>query len=360
MHGVVTVVALGSCLCIHPAFAHHSVAAEFDPGLQGELEGEITQVWYTNPHIRYRLEVASDTGEREAWELQAGNVTTLRRADWFEDTLQVGDRITVYGDLGRRGAKKLRIEEVVLADGRKISPRRENVQEERSTIRASATRNYGYTSAGNDYPIDITGPWRNDYRWRVTVDDLEPKPTPFTPEGRRLFDSTEPWHDDALRCVALGLPRVFGSPYNMDIVDAGSHYLMVYVEHNMPRRIWMDGRSAPPNMPATSMGFSLGRWEGEDLVIETSHLRPGWLDGSGLPMAGEDTRIVERYEFSQDRLSIERTMTIYDPYYTEPVVRRRASARGDSVDITEQAACDPDSYYRDLDASGRLQEHFQR
>ena len=88
----------------------------------------------------------------------------------------------------------------------------------------------------------------------------------------------------------------------MDIVDAGNHYLMVYLEHNTPRRIWMDGRMPPADTPATPMGFSVGRWEDEALVIETTHLSPAWLDGSGLPMAGDGTRIVERYEFADDRL----------------------------------------------------------
>src|SRR5690606_11584917 len=141
--------------------------------------------------------------------------------------------------------------------------------------------------------------------------------------GRRVFEATEAWHDDALRCVALGLPRVFGSPYDMEIVDAGSHYLFVHVEHNTPRRVYMDGRAAPPGLPSTPMGFSVGRWEGNVLVIETTHLSSSWLDGSGLPMSGEGTRIVERYEAADDRLSMTRTMTIHDPYYTEPLVRRR-------------------------------------
>jgi hypothetical protein len=41
-------------------------------------------------------------------------------------------------------------------------------------------------------------------------------------------------------------------------------------------------------------------------------------------------------------------------------VRRRFSARGDNLALTEQAPCDPDSYYRDLASSGRLDEHFGR
>jgi uncharacterized protein DUF6152 len=344
----------------HPVWAHHSVAAEFDTAQQAELKGEITQVWFSNPHVRYRLTVTNADGSKEDWELQGGNVTNLLRQNWTAESLRAGDRVTASGDLGRDGAKKLRIREVVTADGNVVPARNRPPAANRDTILASTDRNYGYAAHSREYPIDITGPWRNDYKWRVTVDDLEPKPTPFTAEGKRLFAATQPWHDPALRCVAPGLPRIFGAPYNVDIVDAGSHYLIVYVEHNTPRRVWMDGRAASLNTPATPMGFSVGKWEGEALVVETTHLAPGWLDGSGLPMSGEGTRVVERYEFSADRLSIARTMTIYDPYYSAPLIRRRFAARGDDLSITEAAPCDPDSYYRDLSASGRLQEHFDR
>jgi len=122
----------------------------------------------------------------------------------------------------------------------------------------------------------------------------------------------------------------------------------------------MDGRTPPPDQQPSPMGFSVGRWDGATLIVETTHLSPGWLDGSGLPMSG-DTRIEERYEVSADRLSIARTMTIHDPvYYTAPLVRQRHSARSDTMRIVEQAPCDPDSYYRDLAAGGRLEEHFER
>jgi hypothetical protein len=356
-----------------PASSHHSVAAEFETDSTGQLEGEITRVWFTNPHVRYRLTVRNDDGSTEDWELQGGNVTNLRRQGWVEDSVRVGDRVTASGALGRNGAKKLNIRELVTADGRRVpQPPAARAggaggrggagagRGGRGAVNASAATDYGYDSGGNAYPVDITGGWRNDYRWRVTVDDLEPKPTPFTAEGRRIFDATEPWHDPSLRCVAPGLPRIFGAPYNADIVDAGNHYLMIYLEHNTPRRIWMDGRAPPPDTPSTPMGFSVGRWEDGALVVETTHLAAAWLDGSGLPMSGEGTRIVERYVPGEDGLTLDRTMTVYDPYYTEPLVRQRYSARDDNTDLTEQAACDPDSYYRDLAASGRLEEHFDR
>src|SRR5690606_10658216 len=104
-------------------------------------------------------------------------------------------------------------------------------------------------------------------------------------------------------------------------------------------RVWMDGRSPPESTPDSTLGFSVGHWEGRTLVIETTHLLPAWLDGSGLPMSGDGTRVVERYDYGADGLAVDRTMTIYDPkYYTQPLVRKRGSARDDNADITEQAA----------------------
>ena len=85
---------------------------------------------------------------------------------------------------------------------------------------------------------------------------------------------------------------------------------------------------------------------------------PAWLDGSGLPMKGDGTRVVERYDYAADALSVERTITIHDPYYAQPLVRKRGSARDDNVDFGEQGACDPDSFYRDLRELGRLDQHL--
>lgn len=341
-----------------PAQAHHSFAAEFDANATAELKGTIAQVWWNNPHVRYRLTTKSADGSTQDWELQAASITSLQQLGWTQSTLKMGDEVNVSGQLGRDGAKKLYVRSITRADGTKLATGRDSTNEDRDQVHATPGKNYGYGGARNNYPVDISGAWRNLYKFRLTVDDLEPKPTPFTAEGRRVFEATDHYEDPALRCRPLGLPRMFGAPYPMEIVDAGDHYLFIYVEHNTPRKIWMDGRKAPSDTPESSLGFSVGHWEGNVLVIETTHLAPGWLDGSGLPMSGPGTRTVERYVLSADKLAIDRTMTIYDPYYTQPLVRKRGSARDDNVDIGEQSACDPDSYYRDLRDLGRLDRHL--
>ena len=352
--------AVGGSLVVPTADAHHSFAAEFDPDSRGSVSGRITRVQFTNPHVRYRLDVVNDAGDTEQWELQMSSVTTLRGANWFRDTIVVGDQITAEGQLGRNGSHKLFIRQLRKSDGSVLSTSSGRAGEtDPADLDVDDGSVFAYGKLNEDAPFDISGSWRNSYKFRVTVDDLEPKPTPFTAAGRAQFESTDHYDDYALRCMSLGLPRLFGSPYNMEIVDAGSHYVVLHVQNNLPRRVYMDGRSVPVNYQPTSNGFSVGRWEGEELVIETTHLLPGWLDGSGLPMSGEGTRIIERWSFDDRQVAMDRVMTIHDPYYSEPLVRRRGSARGFDVEVVEQASCDPDGYYRDLLESGQLDERLR-
>lgn len=242
------------------------------------------------------MEVTGEDGSVIEWDIQTTSVTSLRRVGWGPDTLTVGEVVRVWGDLGHGDSRKLFMRGMQKADGSEYLPTGPiRTRAERNRINASTDRQYGYAKVNPDHPFDISGPWDNGYKFQLTVDDLEPKPTPFTPEGERIFDAIEPWHDEVLRCIPLGLPRTFGSPYAMEIVDAGTHYLIVHEQNNMPRWIWMNSRTLPDGLAASSMGFSIGHWEGDVLIIETTNLTAGTLDGSLLPMSGDGTRIVERW-----------------------------------------------------------------
>jgi hypothetical protein len=106
----------------------------------------------------------------------------------------------------------------------------------------------------------------------------------------------------------------------------------------------MDGRSHPPadELEPTFMGHSIGKWEGDTLVVDTVGLRnEPWLDGRG-HVSSKQMRIVERYQrLDQDTLKVE--LTIIDPIaFTKPWVRT-GYRRLRTWDLAEDMRCWPGS-----------------
>jgi hypothetical protein len=336
-----------------PATAHHSFSTEFTDDVVHTIEGELTRVWWRNPHVRYEVTVANEDGTETVWELQTNATTSLVPIGWTRESLEVGDRVTVEGAGARSGAPKLYVNYIQIEGGERLVARGGGQVNRRTEYATSEP----FRANPEAYPVDITGVWNNSFGFRVTVDDLEPKPYPFTEEGRRLYEANQAGHDPALRCVPVGTARTFGGPRGMQIFDAGGFYLFVYEAGDEHRWIFMDGREPPENTPLSYTGFSVGHWEDRELVIETTHLLPVWLDGSGLPMSGEETRLVERWSFNEDGSEASRIMTIHDPLYTEPLVRTRGSKRAE-FQIQEES-CDPDSFYEDVFERGELGAYFE-
>jgi hypothetical protein len=342
------VFAAGSARIVH---AHHAFATEFEANLEGEVQGEVTRVWWQNPHIRYDVAMKMPDGSTEVWALlPPGNLPTYRRENWTEQTIQVGYTVRASGNLGREGAKKLYATCIDVGSGPEKGRQLGRCVNAGTVSQVTADPDVDYTVTPKDYAVDISGYWDNRYKFTVTVDDFQPKPMPLTAAAKAIYDGRKFGDDHVLRCLPAGLPRIFGSPYPMQIVDAGTHYLMIFLQDNTPRRVWMDGRSPPAEQPPTSMGFSKGTWEDRTLVIETTMLTPGWLDGSGYPMSGgDDTRIVERWTVAADGLTMERTMTVHDALYTAPLVRARGSQRGDAtIGLIESEPCDARPFYDEL------------
>jgi hypothetical protein len=102
--------------------AHHSFAAEFDYDAMGTIEGEVIEVLFVNPHVRYFVAVVDAAGNEVIWDTQTSSVNTLLRYGWTEDLIQLGARIKLTGNLGRDNTRKLWIREAVLADGTVIRP----------------------------------------------------------------------------------------------------------------------------------------------------------------------------------------------------------------------------------------------
>jgi hypothetical protein len=103
------------------AFAHHSFAAEYDDKKVITLKGVVTKFEWTNPHVRFYIDVKDDKGNVTNWDLELMSVNTLTRAGWSRHALNVGDEVVVSAYMAKDGSKRGNARgSVTLADGRKI------------------------------------------------------------------------------------------------------------------------------------------------------------------------------------------------------------------------------------------------
>ena len=149
---------------------------------------------------------------------------------------------------------------------------------------------------------------------------------PFQPWARALHASriANPLEPHT-RCKPSGGPRVFLTPYGVEIVEIQDLKRILIFDVGGPhsfRTIYMDGRAHPKNFAPTYYGHSVGRWEGDTLVVDTVGFNERfWFDRSGLPHTNQ-LHTIERFtRIHLDTVRYE--LTIDDPgAYTAPFTGR--------------------------------------
>jgi hypothetical protein len=168
-------------------------------------------------------------------------------------------------------------------------------------------------------------------------------------------------------CVGSGMPGVMLSlvSYPIEIVQTPSRLLMVAELETQVRRVFIDGRERPANTFPTNLGYSLGTWDGDALVIDTELFEEWPLRPWPRSM---DAHIVERlYLTTMDNISARRTgflaevapplnddvlvvdITITDPAYYDAPQRRVAYYQRMPDDATSEYACSQGLWYDELE-----------
>jgi len=112
---VAATVILGGALTAGSAIAHHSFAAEFNRQQPVELQGIVTKVEWTNPHVWVYINVRDEeSGEMVNWGGEFGPPHGLQRRGWRRDTLSIGTRVTVNDFLARNGSKRVNVDTITL------------------------------------------------------------------------------------------------------------------------------------------------------------------------------------------------------------------------------------------------------
>jgi hypothetical protein len=128
--------------------------------------------------------------------------------------------------------------------------------------------------------------------------DYKPGEIAMTPAGEAVFklhNSGDPQQEFGAHCLPFGTPLATLLSEVHKIVQTPGLILVMHELDSMPRQIYVDGRTLPAEGNPSWLGYSVGRWDRDTLVVETNGLNDRvWLDLAGHPRS-EAMRITERY-----------------------------------------------------------------
>jgi hypothetical protein len=170
---------------------------------------------------------------------------------------------------------------------------------------------------------DLSGIYQPNMRYfRNLAADLGIENVPMTAEARTIHAARSTgllgYEEPDAHCLPQGVPKINMAPVPFKIVQTETLVVLVYEAFTLWRQVFLDGREFADDLNPTWLGYSKGRWEGDDLVVETRGINgKQWLDHGGLPTSDKLT-VVERFRRpSVGQLEI--VLTIDDPtYYTRP------------------------------------------
>ena len=174
---------------------------------------------------------------------------------------------------------------------------------------------------------------------------------PYTEWGRKTRDERKANNSkdnpDA-HCRPLGLMQLHTHPFEKKIVQGNGAIVIMYNANNDVRQILMNGQTLPevgPELAPWWYGYSVGKWEGDTLVVTTVGFRDDvWLDVNGSPLTGTG-KMVERFtrpNFGTLRIDV----TIEDPKaYTEPFTVRVMLQLMPNTELFESVCEDRDAVH---------------
>jgi hypothetical protein len=177
--------------------------------------------------------------------------------------------------------------------------------------------------------------------------DVNPSDLPLRPEAVALTEQRQKSGKDfqSAYCLPSGLPAST-LILNFKMIQAPGEIVVLHGNGDPARQIHLDGRRLPANPEPSWMGTSVGTWQDDTLVVETTGFQErAWLDGFGHPRS-EAMRVIERYH-RRDFGHVDLEMTFDDAkYYTRPFGFKTALTLIPDSDVLEYV-CTENQKFRD-------------
>ena len=314
------------------ALAHHSAIVYYD--LDSEIvlhEATVVEWRFTNPHAQLIFKATDDNGELVEWTASTGNVNSLIRLGYSAGTFEPGQVVTVYGNPARDGTSNMGALQVAIRGGDLVK-----FSIDDSLISLDTRPVAALTSEADG--AGLTGVWRfiygpigpelkalvpkdaqfvDGYGQAQELVEGETGDFPLTEKGRAFQASWRP-SDNVCKPPSPWVTTI--APYLIEFEQERAARIHLRYEYmDQERTIWLDGRGHPSidRVPRSLQGHSVGHWDGDTLVVETTNMVANQVTRNGIQHT-ENAVIKEWFSRQGDMLTIVRVLE--DPeHFTGPV-----------------------------------------
>jgi hypothetical protein len=315
--------------------AHHSMTAVYNDASPVTINGSVTKFDWANPHVWVYVEAPGGN-----WAVEFASRTELRRSGWTGQSLHVGDVVTVTGSRARAGGLQAHGKKVAIAGGATLNDSASPTIARTKTGKAAPKWPNGHVRLGAE--PGQAGYWANpskpamfetsagnipmNYEGILTNIADAGKVAPFQPWAKALYEYRQKTllkDDPMAACLPAGGPRQFQAPYGVQLLedpDRPRIFVLSRGSNRNWRNIDLDGRAVPngDDVTPTYFGYSVGKWEGDTLVVQSTGLAERfWFSNGGVPH-GEGVKLTERIS-RPDFDTLRYEVTVEDPgTYTRP------------------------------------------
>ena len=362
--GLAVAAAVAWVSCAGTASAHHGIA-NFDVNTEIEIAGTVTQLVLVNPHSWLHLDVAGADGRVTTWRCELRGASVLRRSGWTAGMFPPGTRVTITGAPDRFTPNTCYLGTAVFVGGTRID-RYGQVRPAAasSTVEAGAGRAGRPARLAGGRP-NLAGDWAAEQRMLTDPRGMSGAFLPMSvaqrlepgavPDGAQAFPgsrgtevslaenpveafwrrpSAMPLTEAGVRAIedfdgaSADNPRLRCEPTNIlfdwtfetdvnRIEQREDRLTLLYGSMGLERTVFLDAAAHPARIAPSRAGHSIGRWEGDVLVVDTVGFAPGILSADGRIPHSDRLHVVERFTLDPERGALTRSYVAEDPLYLQ-------------------------------------------
>ena len=323
---------------VERAYAHHG-AGLYDMSKKVELEGKVTKVDFVNPHTYVYFDVVGTDGKVLPMKCETRGATVLRRSGWSPEMFARGTSIKVSGRAHRNDPTACTVDTMTLGDKPTLE-RYQQLSDAKSVSRTKRT----FSRLANGKP-NLAGEWAQEQQVLATpppgrgrtglvpisqaeairagklpmpagVPGWFPPPVKLTEAGQaaaEVLRKRPTSENPRLSCQATSILFDWVFDGAIGRITQSANVIKMEYGVGLTRMVQMNRTAHPPNIKPSRAGHSIGRWDGDTLVVDTVGFLPGSLAGN-LPHSNK-LHVVERFTLNPTTLELTRGIVAEDPDY---------------------------------------------